>query len=265
MVEFEPLTDCFTNDVMVSMRCPDPAAEIRYTLDGSDPDGYSRLYTKPVVLRMTTKVKARAFRKGVTRMPPTVSGDQVSAVQSTVYRKEEPWAPQLLGPRLPGAAYWYYEENPWQLSAFILDALTPVKSGVATELFDISAKRTNGVYAFMYHGYLDITTNGIYSFHAPAEFIYPPVDSGYDLRVFLDGQEWYPATRWHNYGVWSVPLQVGKHSFKVIWVDQRKQDVHGTDYAENRGDYIWDGDKPTLLISGPGLEKQPIPARMLFH
>jgi hypothetical protein len=56
-----------------------------------------------------------------------------------------------------------------------------------------------------------------------------------------------------------VPLTKGLYFFRVVWVDQRKQDVHGFD----SDDRLWDGEKPVLMISGPGLEKQPIPAAML--
>jgi hypothetical protein len=265
MVTFEPQADCFTNDVTVSMHSADPGVEIRYTLDGAEPDGFSSLYTEPVVLRMTTTVKARAFRKGVMQVPTTVSGDKVSAVQTAVYTQKAPLEPVKLGALAPGLIYAYFEENPWQLSAYIVDVINPVKSGVASELFDISAKGTNGVYAFVYRGYLDIPADGIYSFHAPPEFIFP-VDSGYDLRVSVGREEWYPATRWHNFGAWSVPLQKGKYPFGVVWVDQRKQDVYvDGEWRAGENLNIWNGEKPALMISGPGLAKQPIPAKWLWH
>jgi hypothetical protein len=261
MVEFSPQADCFTDRVEVAMSCADPDVDIRYTLDWSEPDGYSRIYTAPVVLRTTTPVKARAFRKGVTRVPPTVSGTEVTAVKSAVYTREDGRSPfKATTAAQHGLTYMYYEENPLQLSSYVLEMIKPAKTGVAKELFDISAKGTNGVYAFIYYGMIDIPVDGIYSFHAPPEFVNPGMDSGYELRVAIGRDEWYPATRWHNFGVWSVPLKKGMHYFNVAWVDQRKQDVH---FAENEG-RVWDGEKPTLMISGPGLEKQPIPASMLY-
>jgi hypothetical protein len=56
-------------------------------------------------------------------------------------------------------------------------------------------------------------------------------------------------------------------------VDQREQDVYVSGAyrpypARRRGvfsDRTWEGEKPVLEISGPGLEKQPIPAGMLFQ
>jgi hypothetical protein len=80
------------------------------------------------------------------------------------------------------------------------------------------------------------------------------------LRLFLGRDEWYPATRLHNYGAWSVPLKKGLYPFKVVWVDQRKQDV----WVGENVDRIWDGERPALMISGPSLAKQPIPVGMLY-
>jgi hypothetical protein len=51
------------NTVALSSSVED--AQIRYTTDGSVPTEASALYTKPLVLRRTTTVKARAFKAGV--------------------------------------------------------------------------------------------------------------------------------------------------------------------------------------------------------
>ena len=79
--------------------------------------------------------------------------------------------------------------------------------------------------------------------------------------MFLDGKEWYPATRPHNFGAWSVPLKAGRHALKVAYINQ--QNVRLASDFDNWKDYYWAGTKPGLLISGPGLAKQPIPAAML--
>jgi hypothetical protein len=262
MVEFSPKADCFTDQVEVAMSCTESNVDIRYTLDGGEPDGDAQIYTAPVVLRTTTEVKARAFRKGVKKIPPTVSGTEVTAVKKVVYTKEAVRKPAKATTTSPqGLNYWYYEENPFQLSSYVMDVINkPVKTGSVKELFDVSVKSTNGVYAFAYFGLIDIPADGVYSFHAPPEFVNPGLDCGYELRVFLGSEEWYPATRIHNYGAWSVPLQKGLHNFKVVWVDMRKQNVW-----EGENKYrLWVGEKPTLEISGPGLPRQPIPVNMLY-
>jgi hypothetical protein len=160
-----------------------------------------------------------------------------------------------------------YYEGDWKLSAMFLNPYSPFKQGPVPELFDLSLRRpvTNN-YAFIYTGYLDIPQEGVYNFYAPVEMYCPKFDAGYDLRVFLDNEEWYPGTRLHNLGVWSVPLERGKHQLRVIYADMRPGQAQWQyPYAEFEAFQVWRGEKPVLEISGPGLEKQPLPAKMLFH
>jgi hypothetical protein len=265
-----PAEDRFSNEAQVTLRHDDPAVELRYTLDGTDPQYDSPLYRGPVRLRETTVVKARAFREVLNTsgrvsvtLPATSDGTKTSAVVRAVFTKETPWEPAEVGQTKPGLAFTYYEDDgTWPISAFSLDAMKPVGSGACAELFDVSAtKRRDGGFAFIYTGYLDIAKDGVYSLHAPREFITPSVHAGYDLRVFVDNKQWYPATQVHNFGVWSVPLKAGKHAMKVVYINQQNVRLMGD--FENWKDYYWPAAKPGLLISGPGLAKQPIPAAML--
>jgi hypothetical protein len=249
------------------MAHPVPGVDIRYTLDGSDPTLNSPLYSKPLLLKQTTTVKARAFRKGVTGMTSTFAGTQFSAVMRAVYRKEKYRLPHSIAAKdvTAGFSACYYEGD-WSLSALFLDPNKALKVGAVNELFDFGMKQTKGNYAFYYIGYLDIPADGVYNFYAPPETIYPISDAGYDLRVWVGQEEWYPATRMQNYGVWSVPLKKGLHKFHVIFVDQRPGQAQWQyPYVADECWKVWRGEKPALLISGPGLEKQPIPSKMLFR
>ena len=57
----------FREAVRVAIRHDDPAAVIRYTLDGSAPGKSSPLYAGPFEVRRSTTVRARAYRPGYTR------------------------------------------------------------------------------------------------------------------------------------------------------------------------------------------------------
>ena len=54
----------FNRPLTISMTCPDPDAEIRYTTDGSEPTMKSSLYKSSFVILKTCTIKAKAFKKG---------------------------------------------------------------------------------------------------------------------------------------------------------------------------------------------------------
>lgn len=61
---FSPDPGIYEDSVSVEMFCSTPDAQVRFTLDGTDPDENSTLYTEPLLLDTTTTVKARGFLEG---------------------------------------------------------------------------------------------------------------------------------------------------------------------------------------------------------
>ena len=57
----------------VSISCPTPGAEIRYTTNGSDPTPSSALYSAPFTITQSSTVKARAYLTGWTQSAITTS------------------------------------------------------------------------------------------------------------------------------------------------------------------------------------------------
>ncbi len=55
----------YNHPLSISMTCTEKGAEIRYTLDGSEPTEKSKKYTKPFIINQSCKVKAKAFKKGM--------------------------------------------------------------------------------------------------------------------------------------------------------------------------------------------------------
>ena len=54
----------FNRPLTITMTCADPDAEIRYTMDGSEPTAKSPVYKSSFVILKTTTIKAKAFKKG---------------------------------------------------------------------------------------------------------------------------------------------------------------------------------------------------------
>ncbi len=262
-VTIQPEATVFTGAQEVTLACETPGVEIRYTLDGSEPKHDSTLYTEPFTIRDTTWVKARAFRKGMTFTPWVEDGTHATVQSWAVFEKVDRQPAKSVATTRPGMRFEYVEDLwPYLLSEGLNKPAQ--KTGVVSTVLDVSPKETNGPYAIRYQGYLEVPEDGIYTFHAPPEFIFNDSESGYDLRVFVNDREWYPATRWHAHGTWSVSLAKGQHAFKAFFVDMRRT-PHRIEmqWGFPMKAFTWQGKAPQLLISGPGIDKQPIPASML--
>ena len=105
----------------------------------------------------------------------------------------------------------------------------------------------------------------MYTFHAPHELAYMDEEPGYDLRVYVDGQEWYLTQWWHGHGTWSVALRKGLHAFQVDFADARTTPWRksGIWRYYPRPWVIHQGKPGEILLSGPALEKARIPATWL--
>lgn len=60
--EFSGQSGAFFESFTLTIASPDPAATIRYTLDGSIPNERSAVYHDPIPIHVSTEVRARAFR-----------------------------------------------------------------------------------------------------------------------------------------------------------------------------------------------------------
>ena len=82
--------------------------------------------------------------------------------------------------------------------------------------------------------------------------------------------KWYPATRRHAFGNWSVALAKGLHPIRGYYADFRpggSLEYYQFTYPElnvpGLTKTFFDGATPQLEISGPGLKRQPIPRAWL--
>ncbi|MFA6293410.1 MAG: chitobiase/beta-hexosaminidase C-terminal domain-containing protein, partial [Victivallales bacterium] len=264
-VEILPEADVFVGEQNITLRHENPDVEIRYTVNGGEPELDSTLYVKPFKITDSSWIRARAFRRGIKAVPPTVDGTLASIVQKAFIQKAGGLLPAMKmnsDKRKQGVDFSYYEDD-WSISVIKMPMLKPKSTGHTDRLFDTSVREdSNRSYAFRYYGYIDIPESGVYTFHAPQELFDIKVETGYDLQMWIDGQEWYPATRTQNFGNWSLPLAKGAHKLEVLFLDFRPGDK-----TINRGFQIlpkdWDN-SPYLGVSGPGLKKGPIPAAWLF-
>lgn len=255
-----PGENVFLGSVEVRFEHPEKDVKIHYTLDGSEPTLESPVYSRPVRIEETTKARAIAVRKGTKKLVPTTDSTDVSLPATALFTKAPgPLPAAKVGPLKPGLAYKYFEDD-WTLSLLKLPILEPMEKGTAREWMDVTmVKESGNTYALVYEGYLKVPKEGIYTFHGPWEFYDVGERAAYDLQVKVDGQTWYPSSRDHNYGNWSIPLAAGNHAIQITYVDIRR----GTNQAGFPTSFY--GEKPEIQISGPDLPKQPVPSDWLFH
>lgn len=244
----------------ITLACATAGVEIRYTTDGCEPTPGSALYRAPFTLASDTVVKARAFRPGTAVVPTTMSGRSASLVARADFTIAVPRA-ATTATTVPGLRY-EQQTGPWQ-DLFIAPDIVPVTArGRVERLFDLPDMPPGAIHRIRYEGFLDVPTEGVYTIHAPTESYRMNVVAGYDLMVTVAGSDWYPATSRHALGSWSIALKPGKHRLTVAWADCRG-DAPARRNKPGIAPWIWPDRTPALELSGPGLPRGAIPARML--
>jgi hypothetical protein len=138
---------------------------------------------------------------------------------------------------LTGLTYSYYEGNWDQLPNFA--GLEAVKTGEVVN-FSLSPRETDSYFAFTFDGYIDISTEGQYTFYTAS-------DDG--SKLYIDQQEVVNNDGRHGKVERSgqVYLTEGKHAIRVTYFEK------------------WGGEILEVKYAGPDLAKQFIPSQMLSH
>jgi hypothetical protein len=272
-VRISPEPNVFTDAAEISFSIPTQDTtdiEFRYTLDGNDPTLDSQLYASPFTITEDTHIKVRPFRRGLKTTPWNIPGEQAGKTVGAIFRKEQPRHALEDAAVKPGLDYEYFEA-PWPTlfaHAAVPGVLAPRSRGRATSLLDpqhvAGLRTTDKAYAIRYHGGMQVPATGVYSFRAPAHLYTPTMDAGYDLRVAVDGEEWFPSPTLHSENVWHIALEAGLHRLDVTYVDYRWKKFKNEYWMAWQEGEMWQG-TPVLEVSGPGIGKQPLPSAWLKH
>ncbi len=277
-----PAETVFSEPFEMKLSASAPGTAILYTLDGSDPVPGAKgtqVYSGPVRVEGDTFVKTRTVRKewleGDGKIVPLRSdGTDYSMIGYGRFHKRAPQpAVAVKGALLPGLSVEYFESS-WRILFANLSPhpVLPVKGqAISKSLLDPqdakTLRRTEGPFGLRYSGYLEVPQEGVYTFYGPAELVRNIAEPGYDLRVWIDGEEWDPGTDWHGLGEWSIPLKEGAHRIVVTFADARDVDKvcpeSGLAMGYPMPHAVWKGDVPVLEMSGPKLPRQAVPADWL--
>ncbi len=217
----------FTDEGKLSIAKPLPSLTIRYTTDGSVPEGNSLELPSPLTIKTSQQIKVAPFTAAGTR------GD----IYTLNYKQQQMLGPVKIAPPQPGLACNYYKayfketalmRNAKIDSTFISDKIA-VPTSVKAPSFGIT-----------YKGYIDVPADGIYSF-------YLNCDDGGVLRIGNDVTVNNDGNHSAQERSGQIALKMGAHPFAL-------------DFIEGGGGFTL-----KLRYSVNGSEPKEVPAGWLKH
>jgi hypothetical protein len=202
-------------------------AEIRYTLDGSEPTEQSALYEQPFELDKTTLIKAKGFKEGL-RSSRTLS---ISAT------KAELKAALSVNPTQNGTSYKYFEGTYQKVADVEKSPL--LESGVMPEPSIKGAKQEDH-FGYIFSGLINVPEDGVYTFQTRS-------DDGSVLYIHDEQVVNNDASHAAIPATGMVALKKGFHPYKLYY------------FEDYEGEYL------SWAWKLPSAEKlAPIPASALF-
>jgi hexosaminidase len=199
---------------------------IRYTVDGTEPDMHSEIYTNPINVSDNTVLQAKTF------MPSGRS----SITTTGIYKKVGLSPPLEVKNLTPGLELLVLTGEIASLDNF--ETLEFSKNSTAKEI-SIPEGLSGDFFGLSFEGYIDIPEDGIYTFYTSS-------DDG--SRLYIDGKLLVDNDGVHGMGYKNgkTGLKKGPHSVKLLFFENR--------YGEGL----------IIEIEGPKMERQTIPESMFF-
>jgi hypothetical protein len=219
----------FIEEATLQFDAGDPAAQVYYTLDGSEPTTRSTLYEAPFPITESVTVKARSYWEDGT----------LSRISHHTFTKVEPRPATYSGEVLPGLHVGYFVSDTLWRRLPDFSTLNPQSSAVARRIDHRLAERDE-YFGLRFRGFIDIPRTGVYGFYLTS-------DDGSRLLIdgqFVDDNDGIHGARER---VGHVALEEGLHALELL-------------FFQGAGDVAL-----SLRLEGPGIDNQEIPSELLFH
>ncbi len=141
----------FPEEIDVALATTTAGAEIRYTLDGTEPTGSSPRYESPVRVDRSLTLRARGFLEGA-----QPSRELVLRAEKAVFRP----GVEVSGAR-PGVGYRYYEGHFSRVDGIVGGKLA--ERGILPEV-SIAGARQKDHFGYIFEGLLRIPERGVWEF-----------------------------------------------------------------------------------------------------
>ncbi len=231
---FQPVikaqSDVFLDSIDVKIFNISRPGDIRYTIDGTEPTKRSKLYEAPIILTDTAAVKARTFW-------PDGSKSGVSEYTCTKVALRESLGRKDLA---LGLKFEYFEDPGKKISSVSdLKDLKPKATGIAKKP-ELSVAKAAEYIGLRFEGLIDIQHDGIYKFYTTS-------DDGSELYIGPEKIVANDYTQGMTERSGQTALKAGLHPIRI-------------EYFQGTG-----GLGLEVRYEGPGIEKQQIPTKVLFH
>lgn len=199
--------DLFEGEITAELKSTTPEAVIHYTLDGSEPDENAPVYSEPFVLKETTIIKAKGYKKGF--VP-----SRTYSIQAT----KAVLRPALsIQPTKHGVAYTYYEgEFQWVAD---LQKAKVVETGTIPEPSILNAKLPDH-FGYIFTGYIYAPEDGVYEFSTRS-------DDGSVLYIGKEKVVDNDASHAAIDAMGRIPLQKGYHPFTLHYFEDYEGEYLG--------------------------------------
>ena len=199
--------DLFEGEITAELKSTTPEAVIHYTLDGSEPDENAPVYSEPFVLKETTIIKAKGYKKGF--VP-----SRTYSIQAT----KAVLRPALsIQPTKHGVAYTYYEgEFQWVAD---LQKAKVVETGTIPEPSILNAKLPDH-FGYIFTGYIYAPEDGVYEFSTRS-------DDGSVLYIGKEKVVDNDASHAAINATGRIPLQKGYHPFALHYFEDYEGEYLG--------------------------------------
>lgn len=224
-VRLTPNGGVYMNPVRVTITSSAADADIRYTLDGSEPTEASPRYVGPLSISQTTRLRAAVLRP---------AGEPLEIARGD-YLFPIPREPDVVGELTPGVNCRYFELQAKSVADF--ESVAPVMERIV-ENVDLSCAARTEDFGLEFSGYLLIPREGVYTLH---------LNSDDGSRLWIGDTLLIDHDGLHGNTTRSaqVALRAGPHRFRLAYFQRGGNAAVG------------------LSWNSPEREKEPIPASSL--
>ncbi len=191
--------DLFEGETEVCLVTATEGAEIRYTLDGSEPTGQSPLFTTPFTLRETTTIQAKAFKAGY-----------LASRTFTIQARKAVLRPALVLSGLRSGVAYIYVEGYFRQTADL--ATVPVKQQGFLPEPSITGALQADHFGYTFSGYLYAPEDGVYLFSTRS-------DDGSVLFIGAEKVVDNDASHAAINATGRIALAKGYHPFKLLYFE----------------------------------------------